>query len=44
MEVPCCSGLTYIAKEAISDSEIEISFEDVTINLRGNIIKTETID
>lgn len=43
MEVPCCSGLTRIAKEAIIRSEKAMSFEDVTISLRGNIIETETI-
>jgi hypothetical protein len=44
MEVPCCSGLTHIAKEAIAASGVKLSFEDVTIDLRGNVAKTETID
>lgn len=44
MEVPCCSGLTYIAKEAIASSGVELSFEDVTVDLRGNVAKTETIN
>jgi len=43
MEVPCCSGLTHIAREAIAKSNIEISFEDVTIDLQGNVSQTETI-
>jgi len=43
MEVPCCSGLTYIAKEAVVHSGVEMSFEDITIDLRGNVTKTETI-
>jgi Pyruvate/2-oxoacid:ferredoxin oxidoreductase delta subunit len=43
MEVPCCSGLTYIAREAIAKSNIELSFEDVTIDLQGNVSRTETI-
>lgn len=43
MEVPCCSGLTYIAREAVAKSNIEISFEDVTIDLQGNVSQTETI-
>ncbi len=43
MEVPCCSGLTHIAKEAIAGSGVKLSFEDVTIDLRGNVIKAETI-
>ena len=43
MEVPCCSGLSHIAKEAIAGSGVKLSFEDITIDLRGNVIKTETI-
>ncbi|MHC4439310.1 MAG: ATP-binding protein [Planctomycetota bacterium] len=43
MEVPCCSGLTHIAREAIAKSSIEMSFEDVTIDLQGNVSQTETI-
>lgn len=44
MEVPCCSGLTHIAKEAIAGSGVKLSFEDITIDLQGNITKTETVD
>lgn len=44
MEVPCCFGLTQIAREAVTRSGVKISFEDVTIDLRGNISKTETIE
>ena len=43
MEVPCCWGLTHIAQEAIVGSGVKISFEDITIDLRGNVIKTENI-
>ena len=43
MEVPCCSGLTHIAKEAIIQSGMSLTFEDITVDLQGNIIKTETI-
>ena len=43
MEVPCCSGLTYIAKEAIANSGVKLPFEDVTVDLRGNIARNETI-
>jgi len=44
MEVPCCSGLTRIAREAIVGSRVEMSFEDITIDLRGNVIKTEMVN
>jgi len=43
MEVPCCSGLTHIAREAIAKSSIEMTFEDVTIDLQGNVSRTETV-
>jgi len=43
MEVPCCSGLTRVAHEAIVRSGKPLSFEDVTVSLRGNVIRTETI-
>lgn len=44
MEVPCCFGLTQIAREAIARSGVKIAFEDVTIDLQGNITNTETIE
>ena len=44
MEVPCCFGLTRIAREAIARSGAKVSFEDVTIDLQGNVSKTETIE
>jgi len=44
MEVPCCSGLTHIARQAIAKNGIEMSFEDVTIDLQGNISATQTIE
>jgi len=43
MEVPCCRSLTQIAKQAISKNKIEMVFEDVTIDLQGNISRTETM-
>jgi len=43
MEVPCCFGLTQIAKKAIALAGIDLSFEDVTIGLDGEIRKTEAV-
>jgi Pyruvate/2-oxoacid:ferredoxin oxidoreductase delta subunit len=43
MEVPCCSGLTHIARQAIAKNKIDLSFEDVTIDLQGNVSRTETV-
>ena len=39
MEVPCCFGLTHIAREAIARSGVKMSFEDVTVDLQGNVSK-----
>ena len=44
MEVPCCFGLTHIARKAISKSGTKMAFEDVTIDLQGNVKNTETIE
>ncbi len=35
MEVPCCFGLTYIVKEALSQAGKDIPVEDVTISIKG---------
>ena len=43
MQVPCCSGLTYIAKRAIEQAAVELPFKDVTIGLHGDVLQTETI-
>jgi len=43
MEVPCCSGLTEIAKRAIKLADISLAFKDITIALDGNIKQTEDI-
>lgn len=43
MEVPCCFGLTHIARESIARSGVKMPFEDVTVDLKGKIIKTETM-
>jgi len=43
MEVPCCFGLTHVARQAVEKSGIKLDFEDVTIGLSGNIEKKEVI-
>ena len=44
MEVPCCSGLTHIARQAIAKNGTKMSFEDITIDLQGNVSETKTIN
>jgi Pyruvate/2-oxoacid:ferredoxin oxidoreductase delta subunit len=43
MEVPCCFGLTRIAKDAIVRSGLKTAFEDVTVDLHGNVSRKETV-
>jgi NAD-dependent dihydropyrimidine dehydrogenase PreA subunit len=38
MEVPCCSGLTAIAKQALKLSQKDIPLKEVVIGLRGDIL------
>lgn len=35
MEVPCCNGIVYAAKEALNRSGKDIGYEDVTIGIDG---------
>jgi hypothetical protein len=37
MEVPCCSGLAYMARHAIAASGLKIPFEEVTIGIHGDV-------
>jgi len=34
---------TRLNRKAIANSEVKMTFEDVTIDLRGNINKTDTV-
>jgi Fe-S-cluster-containing hydrogenase component 2 len=43
MEVPCCSGLTRVAREAVARSGKAMSFEDVTVSLRGEVLQQQTV-
>jgi len=43
MEVPCCFGLTQIAKKAIMLAKVDLAFKDITVTLDGSISKTDTV-
>jgi ferredoxin len=43
MEVPCCHGLTRIANEALKQAGQKMAFEDITIDLQGNVSRIEKI-
>ncbi|MFC1967680.1 ATP-binding protein [Chloroflexota bacterium] len=38
MEMPCCSGLVHIARQAVKASGRDIPFREVTIGIRGDIL------
>jgi hypothetical protein len=38
MEVPCCFGLVTLVKSAIADSGKDVSFKQVTIGVKGDIL------
>jgi len=40
MEVPCCSGLVHMAREAIRESGQDIPLQEITIGARGDIISS----
>ena len=42
MEVPCCFGLTQIAREAIAHSGTKTPCKDITVDLQGNV-KAESV-
>lgn len=43
MQVPCCFGLTHITREAIALSGKAMSFLDITVSLRGSMIRSEVV-
>jgi len=42
MSVPCCHGLTHIARQALDRSEAEVPVTEVTVGVEGEIAATET--
>ena len=40
MEVPCCSGLVFMAKQAIKESGIDLPLNEVMISVKGEVIST----
>jgi Pyruvate/2-oxoacid:ferredoxin oxidoreductase delta subunit len=43
MEVYCCSGLTAIARKAITRSGKTMTFKDITVGVNGEILQQETV-
>ena len=40
MEVPCCSGLVHMTKQAIQLSGKDIPFKEVIVSIKGDLILT----
>jgi NAD-dependent dihydropyrimidine dehydrogenase PreA subunit len=38
MEVPCCGGLSFVAKQAITDSKKEIPYHEVILGIKGDVL------
>jgi ferredoxin len=38
MEVPCCGGLSYLAKQAIQASKKDIPYHEVVIGIKGDVV------
>jgi len=38
MEVPCCSGLVYMARQAIDFADGEVPFKEITIGIGGETL------
>ena len=43
MEVPCCAGLLYIAKQAVEKSKRKIPIKSVTVAISGKILSEEWV-
>ena len=43
MEVPCCSGMTGILKQAIKQSGVSVPFTEVVVGVKGDILSQQEI-
>ena len=43
MEVPCCSGLVYLAEEALRSSERHVPLKHIKVSLKGEVLEEEWI-
>ena len=44
MQVPCCSGLTQLARQAVESSGSNIQINAAIISIQGDILQTMQID
>ncbi len=43
MQVPCCSGMTFIAEKAVEKAGVDMEFEDITVSLKGKVLEEKTL-
>jgi len=43
MEVPCCQGLLFLVKQAITHTKRKIPIKSIVVGIKGNILKEEWI-
>ena len=43
MQVPCCSGLVYLAKQAASQAQRKVPIKSIIVSLQGEILQEEWI-
>jgi hypothetical protein len=43
MQVPCCGGLTAIAKQAAAGAKRKIPIKNIVVSLQGDILSEEWI-
>jgi hypothetical protein len=43
MEVPCCSGMTMILKEALKKSGKNIPFTEIVIGIKGDLLSEKPV-
>jgi len=43
MEVPCCSGLVHVMRQAFQQSSQDLRFTDVTVSIKGEVLLQEEV-
>ncbi|HHS14281.1 MAG TPA: 4Fe-4S dicluster domain-containing protein [bacterium] len=43
MEVPCCSGLLQLARQALADSSRKVPLKHIVVGIQGNVLKEEWV-
>lgn len=44
MEVPCCRGLLYLAKEAVKEASRKVPLKHITVSIKGEVLNEEWVE